>query len=87
MSDSAVHLQSIQKLFAMLALLLVALLTSPIVFAAEPIDADGPDFVESSEVIGKGRFQYEADMMLVQDYRARAGTNGVDAGFTEIRHH
>jgi len=32
--------------------------------AAEPIDTDGPDFVESSEVVGKGRFQYEADLQL-----------------------
>jgi len=30
--------------------------------AAEPIDTDGPDFVESSEVVGKGRFQFEADV-------------------------
>ena len=29
--------------------------------AGEPIDTDGPDFVESSEVVGKGRFQFEAD--------------------------
>ena len=30
--------------------------------AAEPIDTDGPDFVESSEVVGKGHFQFEADV-------------------------
>jgi len=30
--------------------------------AAEPIDTDGPDFVESSEVVGKGRAQFEADV-------------------------
>jgi hypothetical protein len=29
--------------------------------AGEPIDADGPDFVESSEVVPPGRFQYELD--------------------------
>ena len=29
---------------------------------AEPIDTDGPDFVESSEVVGKGRIQFEADV-------------------------
>ena len=31
--------------------------------AGEPIDTDGPDFVESSEVVGKGRFQFEADVV------------------------
>ena len=30
--------------------------------ATEPIDTDGPDFVESSEVVPKDRFQYELDM-------------------------
>ncbi len=30
--------------------------------ALEPIDTDGPDFVESSEVVPKGYFQYELDM-------------------------
>ncbi len=29
--------------------------------AVEPIDTDGPDFVESSEVVPRGRFQYELD--------------------------
>lgn len=32
-------------------------------FAADPIDTDGPDFVESSEVVGKGRAQFEADLL------------------------
>jgi hypothetical protein len=31
------------------------------VLAADPIDTDGPDFVESSEVVPEGRFQYELD--------------------------
>jgi len=31
--------------------------------AADPIDTDGPDFVESSEVVGKGRAQFEADLV------------------------
>jgi hypothetical protein len=30
-------------------------------FALDPIDTDGPDFVESSEVVPKGHFQYEVD--------------------------
>ena len=38
-------------------------------FAEEPIDTDGPDFVDSSEVIGKGRFQYEADVVAQRDHR------------------
>ena len=39
------------------------------VFAAGSIDTDGPDFVESSEVVGKARFQYEADVMSERDHR------------------
>jgi hypothetical protein len=31
-------------------------------FALDPIDTDGPDFVESSEVVPMGHFQYEVDM-------------------------
>jgi Putative MetA-pathway of phenol degradation len=38
--------------------------------ALEPIETDGPDFVESSEVVPKGRFQYEIDMTSVHDRRA-----------------
>ena len=38
--------------------------------AAEPIDTDGPDFVESSEVVPKGRFQYELDVTSVKHRRA-----------------
>jgi len=30
--------------------------------AFDPIDTDGPDFVESSEVVPRGRFQYELDI-------------------------
>jgi hypothetical protein len=37
--------------------------------AANPIDTDGPDFVESSEVVGKGRFQFEADFTYERDHR------------------
>jgi len=37
--------------------------------AAAPIDTDGPDFVESSEVVGKGRFQFEADFVAERDRR------------------
>lgn len=48
-------------------MLVALLLMEPGAYAAEPIDADGPDFVESSEVVGRGRFQYEADMMWVRD--------------------
>jgi hypothetical protein len=37
--------------------------------AEEPIDTDGPDFVESSEVVGSGRFQYELDINSEQNRR------------------
>jgi hypothetical protein len=38
--------------------------------ALEPIDTDGPDFVESSEVVPKGHFQYEVDLTAVRDRRS-----------------
>jgi len=37
--------------------------------AGEPIDTDGPDFVESSEVVGRGRFQFEANIASERDRR------------------
>src|ERR1700687_5488507 len=37
--------------------------------AVEAIDTDGPDFVESSEVVGKGRFQFELDLFKERDHR------------------
>ena len=40
-------------------------------WCAEPIDTDGPDFVESSEGVGKGRFQFEAH--VVRERGTRAG--------------
>jgi hypothetical protein len=36
-------------------------------FALDPIDTDGPDFVESSEVVPKGHFQYEIDATWVKN--------------------
>jgi hypothetical protein len=38
-------------------------------WSAKPIDTDGPDFVESSEVVGQGRFQFEADVVAERDRR------------------
>jgi hypothetical protein len=38
--------------------------------ALEPIDTDGPDFVESSEVVAKGHFQYEVDLTSVRNRRS-----------------
>lgn len=38
--------------------------------AADRIDTDGPDFVESSEVVGKGHFQFETGPAIEQDRRA-----------------
>lgn len=37
--------------------------------ALGPIDTDGPDFVESSEVVPAGHFQYEIDMTSVRNRR------------------
>jgi hypothetical protein len=37
--------------------------------AAGPIDTDGPDFVESSEAVGRGRFQFEANLVSERDRR------------------
>jgi hypothetical protein len=48
------------------ALLLIALRAH----ALEPIDTDGPDFVESSEVVPKGYSQYEVDMTSVRNRRS-----------------
>ena len=39
------------------------------VLAIGSIDTDGPDFVESSEVVGEARFQYEANVMSERDHR------------------
>jgi len=44
------------------------LLASP-ARALGPIDTDGPDFVESSEVVPKGHFQYEIDATSVSNGR------------------
>lgn len=44
-------------------------LTCPLAALAEPIETDGPDFVESTEVVGKGRFQFETDFALERDRR------------------
>ena len=53
-------------------LLLAAFIAVDAARAAKPIDADGPDFVESSEVVGKGRFQFEADVVSERDRRNSA---------------
>ena len=42
--------------------------------ALEPIDTDGPDFVESSEVVPTGRVQYELD--LISAASRRDGSSG-----------
>ena len=44
-------------------------LTCPLAALADPIETDGPDFVESTEVVGKGRFQFETDFALERDRR------------------
>ncbi len=42
--------------------------------AVEPIDTDGPDFVESSEVVPMGRFQYEVGWTSLSDSPAAPGS-------------
>ena len=51
------------------AVLVAAILVSLPAFAREAIDTDGPDFVESSEVVPQGQFQYEVDLVSVRDRR------------------
>ena len=53
-----------QRLFWALVPLLALLCFRQSAFAEEPIDTDGPDFVDSSEAIGKNRFQYEAEALV-----------------------
>ncbi len=48
----------ISRVFALFILILFVNFS----FALEPIDTDGPDFVESSEVVPLGYFQYEFDV-------------------------
>ena len=40
--------------------------------AADHIDTDGPDYVESTEVVGRGRFQFETGPQRTHDMRAGA---------------
>jgi Putative MetA-pathway of phenol degradation len=53
-----------------LSLLCTLLLIAVPADALEPIDTDGPDFLESSEVVPVGHFQYEIDMESVHDRRS-----------------
>jgi hypothetical protein len=60
--------------FTQLAFLICALAaTSGSVHALEVIDTDGPDFVESSEVVAPGHFQVEVDFTSASDSRASPG--------------
>ena len=52
------------------------LLLGSAAFAAEPIDTDGPDFVESSEVVPRGRFQYELDVSAFKPRRSPPDSPG-----------
>ncbi|MEI7531171.1 MAG: transporter [Betaproteobacteria bacterium] len=42
------------------------------VWALEPFDTDGPDFVESSEVVPKNHFQYEIDVGIANSSNSGA---------------
>jgi Putative MetA-pathway of phenol degradation len=57
-----------------LAYLIAAALCVPLIApraanANDPIDTDGPDFVESSEAVARGRWQYEAGLSTLRDRR------------------
>lgn len=52
-----------------LSLLCALLLIAAPARALDPIDTDGPDFLESTEVVPAGHFQYEIDMVSAHDHR------------------
>ncbi len=56
--------------FLPVACLCGLLLVAPTAHALDPIDTDGPDFVESSETVPKDHFQYEVDVAAEQNRRA-----------------
>lgn len=58
-SRQTAHSIATRALPATPLLLALGLMTTPLAHAEEPIGADRPDFVESSGVVGKGRFQLE----------------------------
>jgi hypothetical protein len=53
------------KHFAKLLLCFISLFGAGLAAGETPIDTDGPDFVESSEVVGKRRFQVETDIETI----------------------
>lgn len=59
---------------AIIAPFAAALLLSAKSAAVEPIDTDGPDFVESSEVVPVGHFQYEVDFTSTQTRQSLPNT-------------
>jgi hypothetical protein len=59
------------------ASLCVFLLVALPAVAIEPIDTDGPDFVESSEVVPRGHFQYEVDITSVRNRRTAPHTTEI----------
>jgi hypothetical protein len=62
--------KSFNVLRAAIAIALTGLSGLPIAaHAEEPIDTDGPDFVESSEVVPIGRVQYELDAAFTKSGR------------------
>jgi hypothetical protein len=60
----AAQMSTVARIAALLARGGVILFV-PHAWGIEPIDTDGPDFVESSEVVPKGHFQYEIDFTSV----------------------
>ena len=52
-----------------ICLVALALAMATPAHAADPIDTDGPDFVDSSEAVGKNRFQIEQELVSERDRR------------------
>ncbi len=53
----------------------LCLLGTDLVHALDAIDTDGPDYVESSEVVPQDHTQYEVDLTSVRDRRAASTGN------------
>jgi hypothetical protein len=61
------------RAFRIAACVLGACLAAPQARAEKALDTDGPDFVESSEAVGKDRFQFEAGAASERDRGGPAG--------------
>ena len=58
------------KPYAIAALFCALSILATDAFALDAIDTDGPDFVDSSEVVPKGQYQYEVELISVRNRRS-----------------